>query len=1473
MTNGRTNLHMTKRLLSLLLCVVLLVSVLPMLNTPVHAATTSQNNIVARADYLYGITWKCQKTVYGWRKNYVFNAGSTYRIPYGQPVSSGYYIGFGVSVDTFVSATKNESSVFYTSRSSYGSTNSVYYAMDCSAFVSWCWGISRKTTASIPQVSSNLGKATSSNISKLQLGDALNSSSVGHVVLVTGLTYSGSSITQIEITEQTPPQLKRSYYTPSSLASKYGSSYTIQRYSGSVPAAPGGSSSSSGSSSGSAVTTQYFPACASSYTSIVDALNSIGVDSSKENRILIATVNGILNYTGTEDQNIALLDLLKAGKLLNPNYKDVAYYPATSAGSTLIEALEAIGVDSSKDYRAKIAAANNISNYTGTYDQNITMLELLRAGKLINPEGSSSSSSGSSGSSDTTQNGYTRGYAGGMAGDGKIYAHGLDVSAWQEEDLDFNMIKNAGYSYVILRAGTGKGKDSCFETYYTNAKKAGLNVGAYYYSYATTVAGAQTDASNMLTWIKGKTFEYPIYFDYEDASQDSLSSTTSKNICLTFCDAMANAGYLTGIYTGYSRSTNLPMSEICAKYEAWIAHYRDYTYETLSPTYSGKFGMYQYTDRNYIGSEGPFDGNVSFKDYPAIVKKYGFNGYAATVSVDYLSMCTAYETHCKVITLKSTPLNSLPCSATSSYGSVTLLTEEAGKTYIAKKLYSNTSGNFWYQITLETGETAYLYNYHCEYVEPVDTDIVLVGGVAPGRLEPGQDFEISGTVSTLCHKLDGVQVVVTNAQGNTVLSVPVETVDNMCDLADVKLNFASLPLGDYQYKVLANYSGKYAISDSESETYNAQVALMDTAFTVGGEISEPDPENPPVTIRDPYLDECTFYPSHCLVFTTQVAPLNMLPCNVDSNGAQTLLTADSGNSYTATAVVKNTEGTYWYQLLLDTGETAYLSGDYARFADSFDTDLVLSVTEVLEDLYVGQNYTVYGCVESMLNDLEEVRVLICSMDETELFSTTVVASDNVCDLTGLALNFGSLTAGDYLYKIEADYSGYFAANATECGRYTARTVLMKMVFTVTDCEHDYAVHVIQQGSCTVNGILENICTICGDTNTQVMEATGHSYTLSIQSPTCVSAGMKTYLCSGCANKIEEPISATGHSYAGGQCVTCGAADPNHNPSVTVPKLTLKSPTLEFKDMITVNALYTAENIQDVVEMGMITYSTQVSTWSVETAEYVIPGATYMEGTGQYVSSSQGIHAKYLGDKVYLAIYAKLTDGTYTYSKLASYSPVQYATNQLNKSTDVKLRKLVAAMLNYGAEAQLYFGHNVQSLANSTLTIDQKALPDSYRADMIATVAAASAEKQGVFANNQGFASRKPAISFEGAFCINYFFTPKYVPDSGITLYYWNAEDYNAATVLTAANATGKFKLEGSGTGEYRGDITGISAKALSEAVYVACAYKSGGAVWTSGVLGYSIGAYCSGQASKANAISDLAMATAVYGYHAKQYFS
>ena len=81
-----------------------------------------------------------------------------------------------------------------------------------------------------------------------------------------------------------------------------------------------------------------------------------------------------------------------------------------------------------------------------------------------------------------------------------------------------------------------------------------------------------------------------------------------------------------------------------------------------------------------------------------------------------------------------------------------------------------------------------------------------------------------------------------------------------------------------------------------------------------------------------------------------------------------------------------------------------------------------------------------------------------------------------------------------------------------------------------------------------------------------------------------------------------------------------------------------------------------------------------------------------------------------------------------------------------------------------------------------------------------------------------------------------------------------------------------MKLEGEGTSQYRGDITGITAKDIANAVYVVAIYSDGTTTWTSGILGYSIGAYCGNYAKGTDTMAELAKATAVYGYHAKAYF-
>lgn len=58
-------------------------------------------NIVACAEYLYNVLWEFQRDVAGWK--YTFLKGNRYRIPYGQPVDEGEYIGYPADINTFLS--------------------------------------------------------------------------------------------------------------------------------------------------------------------------------------------------------------------------------------------------------------------------------------------------------------------------------------------------------------------------------------------------------------------------------------------------------------------------------------------------------------------------------------------------------------------------------------------------------------------------------------------------------------------------------------------------------------------------------------------------------------------------------------------------------------------------------------------------------------------------------------------------------------------------------------------------------------------------------------------------------------------------------------------------------------------------------------------------------------------------------------------------------------------------------------------------------------------------------------------------------------------------------------------------------------------------------------------------------------------------------------------------------------------------
>ena len=323
---------------------------------------------------------------------------------------------------------------------------------------------------------------------------------------------------------------------------------------------------------------------------------------------------------------------------------------------------------------------------------------------------------------------------------------------------------------------------------------------------------------------------------------------------------------------------------------------------------------------------------------------------------------------------------------------------------------------------------------------------------------------------------------------------------------------------------------------------------------------------------------------------------------------------------------------------------------------------------------------------------------------------------------------------------------------------------------------------------------------------------------------------------------------------------------------TKPTFTLKYPTVSFEDMIVLNVYYAASNIQDAEEIGLITFGSKVTNYNINSADYVIPGSTWSSSDGYYYSSSAGIAAKNLGDTIYFAVYARLKDGTYTYSNLVSYSPKTYAYNQLKSGTP-EMKALVVAMLNYGAKAQTYFGYKTNALVNADLTAEQKALVSSYSSSMMDTVPLPDTTKLGSMVNNGGYASRYPTISFEGVFCINYYFKPSSTPRGNITMYVWNQEHYNSVTSLSKNNATMTINMTKTSSDEYVAVVDGIAAKDLDKGVYVSFCYSDGTTNYCSGVVGYSIGTYCTSQASKTGSLAELAASCAVYGYYAKQMFS
>ena len=156
--------------------------------------------------------------------------------------------------------------------------------------------------------------------------------------------------------------------------------------------------------------------------------------------------------------------------------------------------------------------------------------------------------------------------------------YGIDVSEHQPAEINWERIKTSGVDYVFARAGyrgTDKGGlhiDENFEKYVKEADKAGLMIGAYFYSQALTPEEAIEEADFLLEQVKSYNITLPLVIDYEiykggrlDKKIDAgemYAASLYHDVVLAFCRHVEEAGYESAVYANKDMLTNYMQADL-----------------------------------------------------------------------------------------------------------------------------------------------------------------------------------------------------------------------------------------------------------------------------------------------------------------------------------------------------------------------------------------------------------------------------------------------------------------------------------------------------------------------------------------------------------------------------------------------------------------------------------------------------------------------------------------------------------------------------------------------------------------------------------------------------------------------------------------------------------------------------------------------------------------------------------------------
>ena len=206
----------------------------------------------------------------------------------------------------------------------------------------------------------------------------------------------------------------------------------------------------------------------------------------------------------------------------------------------------------------------------------------------------------------------------------------IDVSRYQGA-IDWAQVAAAGYKGAMLKTVSTNHKlskradglyiDPTFEDNYRNAKAAGLDVGVYYYTYATNKDMVNAELFLLRQAVYGKELTLPVAVDVEENKLKQMSTLDLTNLTAYALEQVEKMGFYAQLYTytSFAKAHLFVGGAALHPYDVWLA---DYTGKT--PKVDFKYNAHQHTSKGSVpGISGNVDLNVTTINYPKIIRKKG----------------------------------------------------------------------------------------------------------------------------------------------------------------------------------------------------------------------------------------------------------------------------------------------------------------------------------------------------------------------------------------------------------------------------------------------------------------------------------------------------------------------------------------------------------------------------------------------------------------------------------------------------------------------------------------------------------------------------------------------------------------------------------------------------------------------------------------------------------------------------------